>query len=1198
MDCPYGYVTDSNNCPQCQCATDIVAQQLVRPNFCPGQWPCPFICPDGYETGPGGCSNCACRNGPLTQQGCGPVGCTLYCNVTGYLRTSTGCPTCQCRGQCDPPSCPGTCPVGFINTKNPNGCDVCYCASCPFLDCRLQCPNGHEYDLTTGCRFCQCRQGGGNCPQLNCDMTCLDGYQIDQNTQCPICLCNPDPSGGRCPRMECLTQCPNGQFALDTNGCQTCSCQSQCVPLLGCNLINCQAGLETDDRGCQQCQCKASNQNNPLCVPTNCVLPCAFLPNGLQKDQNNCDICVCADSQCAPLPPGCTWINCPQGLDLIPGTICPSCACTQPAGQTCVPSQCPFACPEGYRRDTNNCEVCQCQNSQCTALTDCFYANCPSGLVVDSQRCEICQCQDSQNQRCPPIRCPTSCLFGYTRDINQCETCLCQQPPSCQALSADCGFTNCPGGLVTDGSGCQTCQCRSHPDQNCQPQRCSLASQCRYGLMRSPVNSCEICTCYEPPPGCPDLPLSCNILNCPGGYVRDIQGCLQCQCSTQQGQTCFPVTCPNRCQFGYQQDVRGCLVCVCNQPGQALDCPPFSSECVCPFRETPILDSNGCKTCNCDIDRCDGIPILLNCRVKTCEQDSRGCWFCNCLMPASNQCSVPSCYKFCRTGYVLDNSGCETCECQESANDPTCTDVSGCNLICANGRKRDSNNCELCECNPVACKAIQCTQLCTFGRKQDSSGCLTCECNCLPLTCSLQCPLGLKVNQEGCYVCECRESSDTPGDFAFLPCRQSPEMLNCEDGSFCGENDEKCIECACFMSERTRGCEAMVNQCRLQCSGGYDTNQNGCEICRCRGSACPVFDCAQLCQYGYTTDSRGCPTCNCRTTPCSQITCPTNLRCPGGFELNQQGCPTCKCKETNVCAKPVCPLACPHGLLTIGPDGCSTCECRCSEQCSNSCPNDYMYDAKGCPACDSTLGCPICQCTRSPCPEFICMLSCPQGFEVDRFTGCQLCACRQAARCSPASCSSSMSCPRGLVTDALGCISEPCSCVTCPTVICPLHCVQAIDERLCDVCACPTCMSRPCELSCGPLGKINDQSGCELCQCQNLFPPSCDITVLRSCSAWCLYGYQTDPSGCPTCMCNPSNPRSNVGGTCPPLDSITCPITCPYGYQSGSNGCAMCACQNRQNNIRPMECASLNCPLYCPSGLRMDNRGCPQCVCM
>ena len=207
------------------------------------------------------------------------------------------------------------------------------------------------------------------------------------------------------------------------------------------------------------------------------------------------------------------------------------------------------------------------------------------------------------------------------------------------------------------------------------------------------------------------------------------------------------------------------------------------------------------------------------------------------------QCSISPCYQFCRTGFVKDNLGCETCECKNSALEVICPDITGCNLVCANGRRRDSNNCEACECNPVACPPLQCTQMCTFGRRMDSSGCPTCQCNCLPLSCSLQCPLGLRVNSEGCVVCECRESSDT-GDFSLLSCRQSPEMLNCENGKYCGENDENCIECSCFSSDRTRGCENMVTQCRLQCSGGYDTDQNGCEICRCRGSTCPVFDCA------------------------------------------------------------------------------------------------------------------------------------------------------------------------------------------------------------------------------------------------------------------------------------------------------------------------------------------------------------------
>ena len=1260
-------MTDSNNCPSCQCLTDNVAQQLVRSNFCPGHWPCLYICPDGYETGPGGCNTCVCRDGPLMQQGCGAVGCSLYCNVTGYLRTNDGCPTCLCRGQCNAPSCPSSCPVGFINTKDSNGCDVCYCASCPFLGCRLQCPNNrYEYDSATGCRLCQCSQSGGNCPQLNCDMRCLDGYQVDQSTQCPICLCNPDPTGGRCPRMECLAQCPNGQYAVDANGCQTCTCQSHCPSLMGCNLINCAAGLVNDVNGCPQCQCETSSQNNHLCTISNCDMPCAYVENGLQKDQNNCDICVCADSQCPSLPVVCTWINCPQGLDLLPGNNCPTCACSQRPGQTCVPSQCSLSCPDGFRKDSNNCDLCQCKNPQCAPL-DCFYANCPSGLLQDSRGCDTCSCRDSQNQICPPVRCPTSCSFGYARDINQCETCVCQQPPFCQPISADCGFTNCPGGLVTDPKGCQTCQCRSHPDQNCQPQRCPLASQCRYGLIKSPVDNCEICACYELPTGCPELPSSCNILNCPGGYVTDFRGCPQCDCSMQPGQTCSPVTCPSRCPLGYQQDIRGCLVCVCNKPGQRLDCPQLRPECTCPFNETPILDVHGCNTCNCEIMRCTGIPILLNCRVKTCEQGSDGCWFCTCALPGRPQCSISSCYKFCRTGFVMDSLGCQTCECKDSALEVICPDISGCNLVCANGHRRDSNSCEACECNPVACAPLQCTQTCTFGRKTDSSGCPTCQCNCLPLSCSLQCPLGLRVNSESCPVCECRETSDTR-DFSLFSCRQSPEMLNCEGGKYCGENDENCIECSCFSSDRSRGCENMVTQCRLQCSGGYDTDQSDCEICRCRGSTCPVFDCMELCQYGYLVNARGCPSCTCRTTPCPQVMCPTNLRCTAGFELDSHGCPTCSCKPTNeVCKKPICPLACPHGLLTVGSDGCEICECRCPLQCINSCPSGYLNAPNGCPACDSSVGCPYCQCAPSTCPDVSsCSLSCLQGFEVDSVSGCQLCVCRQPSVCSPVSCSPTIFCPNGMETDSRGC--TVCSCSRCAPLTscnilcfdgfkqdgnncdiceckdvpnqcsplnCPLSCPSGYrrDGQGCDICACADapqcpvficpfscssgyvtdlngcprchcrstspviCIRRPCELDCHNQGRITDPRGCELCHCHSQVPPTCDPSVLGSCSAWCLNGYQVDAANCPVCMCNPPDPKSNDLQSCPMLDKTTCPMTCPYGYQSSPNGCAVCVCQNQPTNLPFDDCGPLNCPLNCHYGLRIDGRGCPLCVC-
>ncbi|XP_057316152.1 antistasin-like [Hydractinia symbiolongicarpus] len=50
--------------------------------------------------------------------------------------------------------------------------------------------------------------------------------------------------------------------------------------------------------------------------------------------------------------------------------------------------------------------------------------------------------------------------------------------------------------------------------------------------------------------------------------------------------------------------------------------------------------------------------------------------------------------------------------------------------------------------------------------------------------------------------------------------------------------------------------------CRMYCPFGFETDSNGCEICRCRTECPPV--CRIYCPNGNVKDAYGCDTCKCK----------------------------------------------------------------------------------------------------------------------------------------------------------------------------------------------------------------------------------------------------------------------------------------------------------------------------------------------
>jgi hypothetical protein len=157
------------------------------------------------------------------------------------------------------------------------------------------------------------------------------------------------------------------------------------------------------------------------------------------------------------------------------------------------------------------------------------------------------------------------------------------------------------------------------------------------------------------------------------------------------------------------------------------------------------------------------------------------------------------------------------------------------------------------------------------------------------------------------------------------------------------------------------------------------------------------------------------------------------------------------------------------------------------------------------------------------CGMVTCRLFCPNGYQRDPSTGCELCACIPddcpALGCDP-NCG-----PSGVKTDPNG----------CPTCQCIEPGCSALDEQGCR--ARRDCSPRyleACDCACseGQGGSCTPQSFGQCCDFQGCDQaPTCDGPL---CDIFCAYGNKVDANGCELCACNPPPPDSCVpqGGQC------------------------------------------------------------------
>lgn len=525
-----------------------------------------------------------------------------------------------------------------------------------------------------------------------------------------------------------------------------CMCESQSCHHHFAYINRSQCQEAADALRCSHVTCPTLAE--PSC-PSDSVLTRSFTPPAgccpSVAPQCTCDFSTCHRPQC-PTGQRAERTSRASGQ---PGDCCDVYEC-QKVTPKCIHNGKEFVEGDMYRMDP--CWLCQCRGgiSFCSKA-ECVELDCENFYVPEGECCPICIDVELLSTDSTMASCWVNNKLRTHEEKwkeDDCTFCQCVDgEPHCTAMACK---QSCQNPVKIPGECCPFCEEPSYETVSpllCPPlENCTLSgNECPYGFLTD-ENGCLLCQCLSND-SCPDIATYCS-LQCPMGYERDDFGCEVCECSIPVLK-CRPLTCTKTCPYGYVRNKHGCEMCRC------VKCPPFTCDKHCP--EGYRQNKKGCSICMCKESEqvtvtTASVPVPSFCltsnghRYEEGDSWHDGCRDCYCHsgreMCVLISCPVPSC----ANPVVRLDQCCPTCEDESGSGQAEGMDMVVCRApggeFYVEGETWDLDECTRCTCQRgrVLCDSEVCPPaLCHAPIRNKDTCCHVCpESPLLPVNRSQQ----------------------------------------------------------------------------------------------------------------------------------------------------------------------------------------------------------------------------------------------------------------------------------------------------------------------------------------------------------------------------------------------------------------------------------------------------------------------------
>ena len=538
------YKYDDDNCMTCECLS--VEGISVTEKSCNGAEPmCYNFCKE-YKYDNDNCMTCNCKSGKPEDE-----------NPTQLTNENRKTKLCN-KGE---PICDDYCEEYKYDDDN---CMTCECLSVEGISVTEKSCNGAEPMCYNFCK--EYKYDNDNCMTCNCK----SGKPEDEN---PTQLTNENRKTKLCNKGEPICDDYCEEYKYDDDNCMTCECLSVegiSVTEKSCNgpepmCYNFCKEYKYDENNCMTCNCKSGNpeDENPtqltnenrktkLCNKGEPL--CDSYCEEYKYDDDNCMTCECLSV---------------EGISVTEK----SCNGPEP--------MCYNFCKE-YKYDENNCMTCNCKSGNPEDEN-------PTQLTNENRKTKLCN-------KGEPI-CDGYCK-EYKYDDDNCLTCECLSPII--VFEKKCAEPMCHNkcdAYKYDENNCMTCDCVIIVSKGEKKQRICAEPMCFNKCERysKDSNGCFTCICeieaktenpvFVKERSCPEYRTVCDH-ECPGGYIRDENYCLTCECLHVMRvfpvitTTAKPTTIDDRdclvlaecwifCISGRERDENGCEMCQCKKINNA-----------------------------------------------------------------------------------------------------------------------------------------------------------------------------------------------------------------------------------------------------------------------------------------------------------------------------------------------------------------------------------------------------------------------------------------------------------------------------------------------------------------------------------------------------------------------------------------------------------------------------------------------------